>query len=158
MSLHLEDIELIKRLKYTYCRSIDTCDIDLLSSLLTEDISVDYQGGSYRFQASGREEVLAAIRAAFHSEAVSTHTVHHPIIDVHEDGTADGHWTLIDHFLDLRNRVATDGCSFYVDKYVKQNGKWLIQRATYTRLFERVEPVVGQPNLTAHLLARTAAS
>lgn len=156
MSLHLEDIELIKRLKYRYCRGIDSCDIELLRSLFTEDVSVDYVGGSYRFQASGREAVLDAIRQAFHAESVSSHTVHHPIIEVHDDGTADGHWTLIDTFWDMRNHIITDGCSFYVDKYVKLDGEWRIRRATYSRLFEMVDPMPEAPNLTAHLLGAKA--
>jgi hypothetical protein len=29
MGLRLEDIELIKRVKYMYCRGIDSCDIPL---------------------------------------------------------------------------------------------------------------------------------
>ena len=152
MSLRLEDIELIKRVKYLYCRGIDTCDIDLLNDLFTDDIEVDYVGGSYRFQASGRTAVIEAIRAAFHGESVSTHTLHHPIIDVHDDDTADGHWTLIDKFWDMRNHIITDGCSFYVDKYVKRDGRWLIRRATYSRLFEIVDPMPNDPNLTAPLL------
>ena len=156
MALRLEDIELIKRVKYLYCRGIDTCDIELLRSLFTEDMSVDYVGGTYRFQAEGRDQVLAALEQAFHSGFVSSHTVHHPIIDVHDDDTADGHWTLVDYALDLsRGNLVTVGSSFYVDKYVKQDGAWKIRRATYNRLFERVY-VEKEPALTAHLLAEKA--
>jgi hypothetical protein len=156
MALRLEDIELIKRLKYTYCRGIDSCDIPLLETLLTDDMSVDYIGGSYRFQANGKQDVLAAIKAAFHSEFLSSHTVHHPIIDVHDDDTADGHWTLIDYNIHLGFLQLTQGCSFYVDKYVKQDGAWRIQRSTYSRLYEEVRTLTERPNLTAHLLGQKA--
>jgi len=157
MALRLEDIELIKRLKYTYCRGIDSCDIPLLETLLTDDMSVDYIGGSYRFQADGKDAVLGAIKAAFHSEFVSCHTVHHPIIDVHDDDTADGHWTLTDYNIHLGYLQLTHGCSFYVDKYVKQNGAWRIRRSTYSRLFEEVKTLSERPNLTAHLLGARGA-
>ena len=156
MAMRLEDIELIKRLKYTYCRCIDSCDIELLTTLLTDDMSVDYIGGSYRFQAEGKAAVLAAIESAFHSEFVSCHTVHHPIIDVHDDDTADGHWTLTDYNIHLGYLQLTQGCSFYVDKYVKQDGRWLIQRSAYSRLFEEVKMLTERPNLTAHLLGQRA--
>lgn len=158
MSLRLEDIELIKQLKYKYCRGIDTCDIALLDGLMSEDMSVDYQGGSYRFEASGKAAVLESIRAAFHPRFLSSHTVHHPIIEVHDDDTADGHWTLIDYNINLNDLLRTQGCSFYVDHYVKQNGRWLIQRSTYTRLFEQVDTLDAAPNLTAHYLGRETGS
>ncbi|MEJ0048932.1 MAG: nuclear transport factor 2 family protein [Rhodospirillales bacterium] len=154
MGLRLEDIELIKRLKYMYCRGIDSCDIELLESLMTDDMSVDYIGGSYRFQANGKQDVLAAIKAAFHSEFVSCHTVHHPIIDVHDDDTADGHWTLTDYNINLGDLRLTQGCSFYVDRYVRQHGRWLIRRSTYSRLYEEVRTLNERPNLTAHLLGQ----
>jgi len=158
MALRLEDMELIKQLKYKYCRAIDTCDLDLLASLLTDDAEVDYQGGIYRFHYVGKPNVLTAIKEAFSPQLVSSHTVHHPIIEVHDDDTADGHWTLIDWTLSLAfNNTVVEGSSFYVDKYVKQNGKWLIKKATYTRLFERVHQI-AEANLTAHVLGTKAAA
>ena len=70
MSLRLEDIELIRRLKYLYCRAIDTCDSSLAASLLTEDVTIDYEGGTYHFTAEGREAVVDALRQAFHAQLV----------------------------------------------------------------------------------------
>lgn len=158
MGLRLEDMELIKQLKYKYCRAIDTCDLALLATLLTPDAEVDYQGGIYRFHYVGREAVMNAIREAFSPQLVSSHTVHHPIIEVHDDDTADGHWTLIDWTLSLAfNNTVVEGSSFYVDKYVKQDGRWLIRKATYTRLFERVH-ALPEANLTAHVLGAKAAA
>ena len=154
MALRLEDIELIKQTKYKYCRGIDTCDIPLLETLFTDNMSVDYQGGSYRFQAQGKADVLAAIKMAFHPQFLSSHTLHHPIIDVHDDDTASGHWTLMDYNINLPDLRKTTGCSFYVDTYRKIDGKWLIERSTYTRLFEEVEVLEKAPNLTAHYLGR----
>ncbi|MGV2482310.1 UNVERIFIED_CONTAM: nuclear transport factor 2 family protein, partial [Salmonella enterica subsp. enterica serovar Weltevreden] len=37
MALPLEDIELIRQLKYAYCRCIDTANIAELRTLFTED-------------------------------------------------------------------------------------------------------------------------
>jgi len=154
MSLRLEDMELIKQLKYKYCRAIDTCNIPLLETLVTDNMSVDYHGGSYHFEAAGKEAVLGAIKMAFHPQFLSSHTVHHPIIEVKDDDTATGHWTLIDYNINLPDLRKTSGCSFYVDTYRKIGGKWLIERSTYTRLFEEVEILEKAPNLTAHYLGR----
>lgn len=154
MALPLEDIELIKRLKYAYCRCIDTANIEELKTLFTEDASVRYVGGSYLFEAQGRDKILEAIRYAFHAEAIAFHHVNHPEIDVTSPTEATGVWYLKDWFLDLKHKIITDGSSLYRDTYVKQNGKWLIKRATYERVFEIVTPVTDVPNITAHYLAK----
>lgn len=155
MTLDLEAIERIRRVKYQYCEAIDTGDLALLETLFTEDASVDYEGGSYRFVASGRREILSAIGQAFHADFVACHTVSHPIIDVHGD-TADGHWRLVDYAMNLReNARTTIGAATYVDRYVLQDGAWRIARSTYTRIYERVFHE-ADPALTAHVLGRAA--
>lgn len=152
--LRLEDMELIRQLKYAYCRCIDTAGFEELETLFTEDASVRYEGGSYLFEAQGRDKIMEALRYAFHSEAIALHHVNHPEITVTSDTEATGVWYLKDWFLDLRNKIITDGSSLYRDTYVKQGGRWLIKRATYTRVFEIVTPVTEPPNITAHLLAK----
>jgi SnoaL-like protein len=154
MSVQLEDIEAIKRLKYRYCRCIDTANIKELAELFTEDASVRYVGGSYLFEAQGRDKIIEAIGYAFHAEAIAFHHVNHPEIDLVSPTEATGVWYLKDWFLDLRHKIITDGSSLYRDTYVKQNGKWLIKRATYERIFEIVTPFEQAPNITAHWLAK----
>jgi|TARA_R100000501_G_scaffold17919_3_gene35039 uncharacterized protein (TIGR02246 family) len=158
MSLQLEEIELIRRLKHRYSRGIDSGDMDLVASLFTEDAEIDYRGGSYHFALQGRDVIMEALSQAFHPRFVGSHTVHMPVIDVHDDGTADGEWTLLDYALDLdADNRTTVGSATYKDKYRKVDGEWLIARSSYERVYERVyhEP---EPGLTAHLLARTGAA
>lgn len=154
MSLPLEDLELIRRLKYAYCRCIDTANFAELKDLFTEDVSVRYVGGSYVFEAAGRDVVLEALANAFHSEAIAVHHVNHPEIDFVSPTEATGQWYLKDWFLDLRNKIITDGTSFYRDTYVKQDGRWKIRHASYERVYEIVTPFTEVPNITAHYLAR----
>ncbi len=154
MALPLEELELIRRLKYRYCRCIDTANIQELADLFTEDASVCYVGGSYRFEAQGREQILDALSTAFHSEAIALHHVNHPEIDVLSATEATGVWYLKDWFCDLRHKIITDGSALYRDRYVKQDGRWLIQHAAYERIYEIVTPFEEPPNITAHWLAR----
>ncbi len=154
MSLPLEDLELIRRLKYAYCRCIDTANIAELRELFAEDASVCYVGGSYRFEAQGRDVILEALGNAFHAEAIAMHHVNHPEIDFVSPTEATGVWYLKDWFLDLRHKIITDGTALYRDRYVKKNGRWLIQHASYERIFEIVTPVTETPNITAHWLAK----
>ena len=154
MTLPLEDIEQIRRLKYRYCRCIDTANVAELEELFTEDASVCYVGGSYRFEAQGRDKIIEAIGYAFHAEAIAFHHVNHPEIDVVSDTEATGVWYLKDWFLDLRHKIITDGSALYRDRYVKQGGRWWIKRATYERIYEIVTPFTDTPNITAHWLAK----
>ena len=157
MTFDLQAIEAIKRVKYEYCEAIDTCNVELLRSVFAEDVSVDYQGGTYRFQAQGRDNVVKALEQAFHPEFVACHAVTMPIIDVHGDGTADGRWRLIDYAMNLReNNLVTVGAAVYRDKYVLIDGAWKIRHAAYTRIYERVYTETD-PALTAHILGTKAA-
>lgn len=156
MTLDLQAIEQIRRVKYRYCEAIDRCDLAALEQILTEDFSADYQGGTYRLQANGRTEFLAAIKAAFHRDFVGCHAVTHPIIDVHGNGTADGQWRLVDYAMSLSDdNLTTIGAATYVDKYVLEDGVWRIKRSTYTRIYERVfnDP---NPAVTYHILGSAA--
>lgn len=154
MALPLEDIELIKRLKYRYCRSIDMANIAELRELFTEDASVCYVGGSYRFEAQGRDQILGALESAFHAEAIAMHHVNHPEIDLSSPTEATGTWYLKDWFCDLKHKIITDGAAIYKDRYVKRDGRWLIQHASYSRVYEIVTPFTEPPNITAHYLAQ----
>ncbi|HZR38354.1 MAG TPA: nuclear transport factor 2 family protein [Nevskia sp.] len=154
MSLPLEDLELIKRLKYAYCRCIDTANIKEVKELFTEDAGVCYVGGTYRFEVQGRDKICEALENAFHADAIAVHHVNHPEIDFQSPTEATGTWYLKDWFLDLRHKIITDGTSFYKDRYVKRNGRWLIQYASYERVYEIVTPFEKAPNITAHYLAK----
>ncbi len=154
MALPLEEFELIRQLKYRYCRCIDTANFAELRALLCEDASVRYEGGSYLFEAQGRDRILEALEFAFHAEAIAVHHVNHPEIELLSPTEAAGVWYLKDWFCDLRRKIITDGAAFYRDRYVKRDGRWLIQRATYERVYEIVTPFEQPPNITAHWLAR----
>ena len=154
MGLRLEDIELIRRLKYRYWRAIDMGHIDEVRDLLTEDVRVDFVGGSYRWQMEGRETFLTALGQSFSPQAISVHTGHHPEIDVLTDTTATGIWYLTDMFIHLTENLLTEGSALYRDEYVKINGVWQIKVSTYERLYERVEHLAAKPNITAHYLGK----
>jgi ketosteroid isomerase-like protein len=154
MPLRLEDIELIKQLKYRYFRSIDMADLDTLQELFTDDVRVDYVGGTYRWQMQGKQQILAAIAAAFNPQTASCHTGHHPEITVHSESSATGLWYLTDVFINLADKVRTSGSALYRDQYLKVGGQWRIAVATYERIYEEVEHFTAPPQLTAHYLAK----
>jgi hypothetical protein len=155
MSLRLEDIELICRVKYRYWRAIDMGHIEEVRDLLTEDVRVDFVGGSYRWQMEGRDVFLAALTQAFNPQTISVHTGHHPEIDVLTHTTAKGVWYLTDTFVHLAENIVTEGSALYRDEYLKVDGVWRIKVSTYERIYERVEHLAAKPNITAHYIGKT---
>tara|TARA_Y100000814_G_scaffold269135_1_gene224472 strand:- start:25 stop:519 length:495 start_codon:yes stop_codon:yes gene_type:complete len=153
MSLRLEDIELIKQLKSRYFRSIDTADKQSLTDMFMEDARICYFGGTYEFEAEGRDNIVGALTAAFHNKFASIHNGHCPEIDVLSDDRAEGIWYLQDWSLDLNTKIATHGAAIYRDKYLKVDGKWKIKESTYSRIYEQVDELKELPNITARVLS-----
>jgi len=151
--MSFEDIEAIKRVKYNYCNGIDTCDLELLETILTSDVEIDYVGGTYRYKVSGRDNFLDAVRGSFNPEFVSCHTVHMPFIDLTSATSATGRWRLLDYAMNLAlDNLVTIGAAEYRDTYEKgEDGKWRIKSSGYERIYERVfnEP---EPALTHFFL------
>lgn len=136
--LDLEAIELIKQLKARYFRSIDTCDIDELRRVFTDDAEAYFKGGDYEFSLRGWPELEAFYRQAFTPTRFGMHHGHHPEISVDGD-TATGVWYLQDIFINLEENTTLRGSALYHDRYVKQNGTWRIEYIGYKRLYEEIE-------------------
>lgn len=151
--MSFEDIESIKRVKYNYCNGIDRCNLDLLQSILAEDVDIDYVGGTYRYKVSGRDNFLAAVKGSFNPAFVSCHTVHMPFIDLISPERAAGRWRLLDYAMNLtEENLVTIGAAEYQDVYEKgEDGLWRIKSSGYERIYERVfkEP---EPALTHFFL------
>ena len=138
--MSFEDVELIKRVKYNYCNGIDRCDLGLLESILTEDVEIDYVGGTYRYKVNGRKNFLDAVKGSFNPDFVSCHTVHMPFIDITATHQATGRWRLLDYVMNLaEENLVTVGAAEYRDVYEKgDDGLWRIKSSGYERIYERV--------------------
>jgi hypothetical protein len=133
----LVEIELIKRLKYTYMRCLDQKLWDEMAETLTEDAVASYSAGKYEF--AGRAAILEFFRASMGSTSfLSSHRVHHPEIDLTSPTTARGTWALEDVVIDASRDFSLRGAAFYTDEYVKQDGRWKIKRTSYKRTYEEV--------------------
>ena len=77
----LSDLEELRTLKHRYFRGIDTADMALLEGLFTEDLVVEYRGGTYKVALTGRDNMLDFLANSFHSGAVAMHHGHMP--DIH---------------------------------------------------------------------------
>ena len=148
----LLDIEDIKNLKHRYFRAIDMADFDLLDNIFTDDITVDYRGGTYRWESQGKETIIESLRYSFHNQACAMHTGHHPEIDVISETEAKGKWYLQDIFYNIDQNIVTQGTALYEDVYVKLDGQWLIKHSEYDRIWEQVSPISSDIKFTKILL------
>jgi len=148
----LIDIEEIKNLKHRYFRAIDMADFDLLDNVFTENITIDYRGGTYRWESEGKDTIKESLKHAFHNQAASMHTAHHPEIKIISDNEATGKWYLQDIFYNFDMDSVTQGTALYEDKYIKLDNNWLISHSEYDRIWECVSPINPEDKFTTVLL------
>ncbi len=148
----LMDIEAIKQLKHAYFRCVDTCNLDELGTLFHADVAVCFKGGGYEWNLNGRDEYVKNIGMSFSSEAIGHHNAHHPEIQILSDTEATGLWYLADHMWILNHNALTYGTALYWDRYVKEDGRWLIRETNYERVYEINETLEGRPKLSSHYL------
>jgi hypothetical protein len=148
----LLDIEEIKNLKHRYFRAIDMADFDLLDDIFSEDITIDYRGGSYRWESEGKETIKESLIHAFHNQTAAMHTAHHPEIEILSETEAIGKWYLQDIFYNFDLGSITQGTALYEDQYIKVNETWLIKHSEYDRIWEQVSPINPEDKFTTILL------
>ena len=134
----LEQIELIKRLKYRYMRALDMKQWDELADCITEDAVTDYDSGKYSFQ--GKVNIIDFLKQYMDRPTLITqHQVHHPEIDLTSEKTAKGIWYFQDIVIDLDANTTLRGAAFYHDEYEKVDEQWKIKRTGYIRTYEEIE-------------------
>ena len=153
--MHVEDLvefRAIEHLKYRYLRAVDLRLWDELADTLTEGATASYGGGA--MTPTGREEIVEFMRSRLPTQVITSHTVHHPELELTGPGEATGRWALNDVVIDQRFDLTIRGAAVYEDRYVKQDGTWRIAHTGYRRMYEELEPRKapddGGPTMTAH--------
>ena len=57
-------------------------DFDLLDNIFSQDITIDYRGGTYRWESEGKKPLRKVLDIAFHNQTAAMHTAHHPEIEI----------------------------------------------------------------------------
>ena len=145
----LVEIEQIKRLKHRYCRLLDQKQFnELARTVFAEDATASYGGGAH--ELTGRDAIVGWLTNAMSSTSMLTsHKVHQPEIALTGPTDATGVWALDDVVIMDDLGLVVRGASFYDDRYVKADGRWLIAHTGYRRVFEEIEPRSPDVKLTA---------
>ena len=152
----LLDIEEIRQLKYRYFRCFDTADIEGIAAVFHPEVTLNVNGGVYRFRIEGRDKYLAMVREGAHADMIMQHNGHHPEIELLSATEARGTWYLHDMLWEFRRKLHITGAALYRDRYVKVDGTWLIRAVDFERLHEITEPIERPPNVTFNYLATHA--
>lgn len=129
---------LIQRLKHSYCRLLDQKRFVEMSELFVEDGTTSYGGGA--IVLTGRAAIVDYLTTNMGSTTMLTsHNVVMPEIEVSGD-TATGTWALRDVVILQDFGLQIRGASYYDDRYVKVDGRWMIEHTGYKRLYEEIGP------------------
>ena len=144
----LLEIEEIKQLKARYFRGIDTANLDLLRTVLADDVQIRFDSPTYQFEINGMDDAMNFYRNAFTNRRFGMHHGHTPEIKVNGD-TATGTWYLHDIFINLDEQTILTGSALYEDSYIKVGGNWRVHRTGYKRLLEMIEPLASNHRITS---------
>lgn len=127
-------IEAIKVLKARYFRLGDMQEWDSWKDLFTRDLTIDVPGFD---GVSSRESFVERV-ASNHANGFlpAIHHGHMPEIEIVDDSTATGIWTLFD-YLDRDQkggRMVLFGYGHYEERYKKIDGEWRISSLKLTRV------------------------
>jgi hypothetical protein len=135
----LLDIHAIHQLKHRYLRCLDQKAWEELETCFTEDATASYGGGAIELE--GREAILRFLTESMGSTGMLTsHRGTQPEIELTSPGEATGTWALEDVVIHQDFGVTIHGASFYADRYVKVDGRWLIRSTGYKRTYEEIWP------------------
>ncbi|NKF21443.1 nuclear transport factor 2 family protein [Solimonas marina] len=126
----LEAIRAIEQLKYRYLRACDRKDPDAFRDCFVRSgADIDY-GPVGRFNdREGLVEVFSQVALAHHGDGWLVHDVHHgkhPSIELIDDQTASGEWTLWFMQINRLDASVTQVSMEYRDRYIVDDGEWKI--------------------------------
>ena len=140
------EVEEIKRLKYKYMRCVDKKLWKEMEEVFIPEATVAYSAGRYSYE--GRDAIIDWLKQGMDRDAFhSTHSVHQPEIDLLSSDRAVGTWKIEDIVIDVEFDITISGAAFYEDRYVKRDGRWLIEHTGYERIFEQIQSRKDTPSL-----------
>jgi hypothetical protein len=121
----LRDYEEIRALKARYLFSCDSKDPKTMRACFADGrVHIDY--GALGSFDSADKLVELFTRLACHDHIIEMHHGSNPQIQVFDDSTAKGRWSLHYQQIDAQNKVLTQLGAYYDDKYRKTNAGWKI--------------------------------
>lgn len=137
--MNFDDFNEITRRRYEYALGIDTRDFELLRSIFTDDITMDfedYNGQPARTMKA--DDWVAGCRVLFTGLDATQHVMTNPMVEVDGDRARCRMYMKAEHFLrnDQGNVDFALG-GYYTDSLVRVADRWLIDGVTLKIFWNR---------------------
>jgi len=132
----LADTEAIKKLKHRYLRCLDCKQWDEIRECLTDDIAASFYGGKIKLR--GIDSLIDFFIQFLTPTRISSHTGHHPEIDITGNSRATGTWSVQTYMIDTQANVSLGGMSVFHEVYAKSGGVWKISSMSCYRIYEEM--------------------
>ena len=135
----MDDFTEITRKRYEYALGIDTRDFDLLRSIFTDEITMDFEDYSGQpAQTLSADAWVAGVKVLFTGLDATQHVMTNPIVDIDGESATCRMYMKAEHFL------ANDEGSFdyaiggyYTDQLHKDRDRWVIEAVTLKLFWQR---------------------
>jgi hypothetical protein len=139
MAMEFDDYNAIVRRRFEYALGIDTRDWELLRSIFTDEIEMDFSSYSGQPGAKLRaDDWINGCKVLFTGLDATQHVMTNPIVDVDGDRAQLRMYMKAEHF--LQNDSGSDDFAlggYYQDRLIKTDGEWKIEAVTLTILWNR---------------------
>ena len=137
--MNFSDYSQIVRRRHEYALGIDTRDFDLLRSIFTPSIPMDFEDYSGRpREVMQADDWVDSCRVLFTGLDATQHVMTNPIVDVENDRATCKMYMKAEHF--LQNDQGGDDFAlggYYIDQLEKVEGHWLINAVTLKIFWNR---------------------
>ncbi len=126
--MNFEDFTAITRRRYEYALGIDTHDFELLRSIFTDEITMDFEDYSGQPAAKMKaDDWVAGVKVLFTGLDSTQHVMSNPVVDIDGDAAQCRMYMKAEHFLqnDQGDQSFVLG-GYYTDQLVRSNDTWLI--------------------------------
>ena len=128
---YLENIEEIKRLKYSYFQACDTNNlIQIKNTFASRDLSIDFEKfGVFTDIESFLEQYK---KQSIKRNQIECHYGKNPIFKK-IDNSILGIWALDYYLFQTKKQLMTNITGSYEDLYILENGRWVIEKSKFRR-------------------------
>lgn len=137
--MQFDDYNAIVRRRYEYAQGIDTRDWELLRSIFTDEIEMDFS--SYSGQPGAvmlADDWVNGVKVLFTGLDSTQHVMTNPIVDVEGNRGRLRMYMKAEHF--LANDSGSDDFAlggYYEDRLINTGGDWKIEAVVLTVLWNR---------------------
>ena len=137
--MNFDDFTEITRRRYEYAQGIDTRNFELLRSIFTDEITMDfYDYSGLPAVTISADDWVETVRALMTGLDSTQHVMTNPIVEVAGNMATCRMYMKAEHFL-LNSQGSPDYSigGYYIDQLIRLDGRWVIEAVTLKLFWQR---------------------